>query len=315
MWLSALVASVSRRGPASSPASCRRRANAARRGRRSERTAGSLRTTGLLDQRRYLLADPLEGLLVLQCGAQRRVDERRVDRRRSQGGQRARPVERLGDAGDLVEVERAQALHQRSDLAGQPVGRLWRSGPDDRDLLLQVRVVDPVIQTAPVERVVHLTRAVRGDDHERRLAGADGAELGNRHLEVRQQLEEESLELLVGAVDLVDQQYGRSRVVVVDGVEQRSTEQELRAEDLKLGQAAVGRPVNVEDTGLAWPCGASGVIGDLYVPSTAPPASLVSVAVRVEGALPLDVPPWFATVTDTVHGSPLQRSRLIELTV
>ena len=44
-------------------------------------------------------------------------------------------------------------------------------------------------------------------------------------------LEQECLELLVGAVDLVDEQHRRDRVVVVDRVEQRPPQQEVRAED------------------------------------------------------------------------------------
>ena len=50
---------------------------------------------------------------------------------------------------------------------------------------------------------------------------AHGAELGNRDLEFREQLEQESLELLVGAIDLVDQQDGRTRAQRVDRLEQR----------------------------------------------------------------------------------------------
>ena len=44
-----------------------------------------------------------------------------------------------------------------------------------------------------------------------RLAALHGAELGDRQLEVRQQLEQVGLERLVGAVDLVDQQHRRLR--------------------------------------------------------------------------------------------------------
>src|SRR6266849_2781197 len=70
MNASARVASVRRRGPASRPASWRSRANALSRGRRSGACAvsGTLR---LLDQRRHLLADTLQVLLVLERGAHR----------------------------------------------------------------------------------------------------------------------------------------------------------------------------------------------------------------------------------------------------
>ena len=53
------------------------------------------------------------------------------------------------------------------------------------------------------------------------VGGADRAELGNRDLELREQLEQVALELLVGAVDLVDQQHRRPRPRRVDGLQQR----------------------------------------------------------------------------------------------
>src|SRR5579872_3044403 len=247
MWVSARVASVRRRGPASRPASCSSLAKAARRGSRSDRTAGSSRTAGLLDQRGHLLAHPLQVLLVLQRRAERRVDKRGVDLRRAESGERARPVERLRDPRNLVQVHRPQALDERGDLAGQPVRGLRRAGAADLDLLLEVRVVDPVVEAAALQRVVNLARAVRRDDHERRLARLDGAQLGNRNLEVGEQLEEERLELFVGAVDLVDQQHRCDRVVVVDRSEQRSAKEELRREDLALRELAIRRLVEKAD--------------------------------------------------------------------
>ena len=68
----------------------------------------------------------------------------------------------------------------------------------------------------------------------RALARPDGADLGHRHLEVGEDLEQERLELLVAAVDLVDQQ-DRRPAFVRDGLQQRPLEQERLAEDLRLG--------------------------------------------------------------------------------
>ena len=56
-----------------------------------------------------------------------------------------------------------------------------------------------------------LAGAVGGDDHDRRLRGLDRAELRDGHLEVGQHLEQERLERLVGAVELVDQEHRRRR--------------------------------------------------------------------------------------------------------
>ena len=70
-------------------------------------------------------------------------------------------------------------------------------------------MVDPVVEAAPLERVVQLAGAVGGEHDDRRHGGADGAELRDRHLVRRQHLEQERLELVVGPVDLVDQQHRR----------------------------------------------------------------------------------------------------------
>ena len=43
------------------------------------------------------------------------------------------------------------------------------------------------------------------------MRGLDRAELRDRHLEVGEHLQQERLERLVGAIELVDQQYRRTR--------------------------------------------------------------------------------------------------------
>ena len=79
--------------------------------------------------------------------------------------------------------------------------------PDDLELVLERRVVEPQVQAAALERLGQLARVVGGQQHDRVRAGLDAAELGDRELEVREQLEQHRLELLVGLVDLVDQQH------------------------------------------------------------------------------------------------------------
>ena len=71
-------------------------------------------------------------------------------------------------------------------------------------------------------------------------ARLDRADLGDRDLEVREHLEKEGLELLVGPVDLVDQQHDRP--VAVDRLEQRPADQELGAEELLLRDASPPAP-------------------------------------------------------------------------
>ena len=72
----------------------------------------------------------------------------------------------------------------------------------------------------------------------RRLGRDRLAELRDRDLEVRQELEQERLELVVGAVDLVDEQDDGS--VVLERLEQRAAQQEAPREQLALVDAALG---------------------------------------------------------------------------
>ena len=107
-----------------------------------------------------------------------------------------------------------------------------RAQRDDRELLVERRVVDVLVQAAAAQRVGDLARAVGRDDDERHRRRRDRAELGDRHLEVRQQLEQVRLERLVGAVDLVDQQHRRR--AQRDRLEQRPLQQVALGEDVLL---------------------------------------------------------------------------------
>ena len=61
-----------------------------------------------------------------------------------------------------------------------------------------------------------------------RRRGADRPELGDRYREVRQELEQERLELVVGAVDLVDQQHDRLGRIGLERLEQRPRSRKRR---------------------------------------------------------------------------------------
>jgi hypothetical protein len=91
-----------------------------------------------------------------------------------------------------------------------------------------------VVEAAPLERVVQLARAVRGQ-HDQRAAPADHRpDLRDRDREVGEELEQEGLELVVGAVDLVDQE--DRRALLLQCLEQRAPQQELAPEQLaRLG--------------------------------------------------------------------------------
>jgi len=113
--------------------------------------------------------------------------------------------------------------------AGQP-------GVQDLDLALQVRVVEPEVEAAPLERVVHLARAVGGEDDQRGLLGPHLTDLGDRDGVLGEHLEEEGLELVVGAVDLVDQQHARAGL---QRAQDGAGEQEARVVERGLDRVGV----------------------------------------------------------------------------
>ncbi len=198
---------------------------------------------------RPLAADLADVLLVLEDDAEGLVDELRRELAGTERQERRGPVERLGDARHLGQVGVAEPVDEADDLAGEPLGRLGDLGQDDLVFLLGRRVVDPVVEAAALERVVDLARPVRGQDHPRRGLGLDRADLGDRDLEVRQDLEQVRLELLVGAVDLVDEQHRRDAVGRLERLEERPADEEVGAEDV-VGGRLLGLAARLEQPDL-----------------------------------------------------------------
>ena len=58
----------------------------------------------------------------------------------------------------------------------------------------------------------------------------DRAYLRDRHARVREQLEQERLEVVVGSVDLVDEQHRRSRAGVLERAQERAADEVVRPE-------------------------------------------------------------------------------------
>jgi hypothetical protein len=125
-------------------------------------------------------------------------------------------------------------------LARDALVQLGRVQVHNLELALNVRVIEPEVEAAALECLRQLARVVGREQHQRVRASLDHAELWDRDLEVREHLEEHRLELLVGLVDLVDQQH--HGLLRADGVQERPREQEVLAEDvvLDLLPASVG---------------------------------------------------------------------------
>src|SRR5262249_23508174 len=94
---------------------------------------------------------------------------------------------------------------------------------------------DPEVQTAAFQRVMNLARSVRRQDHERRGSGSGSAEVRGRDLVVGKELEQEALELLLGAVDLLDEEHGRPAGLVTEGAQQGTPDEETLREQVLGG--------------------------------------------------------------------------------
>src|SRR5262249_19831751 len=130
-----------------------------------------------------------------------------------------------------------ETLDECHDTPTHVIGEPGNPSPDDLDLLLQRRVVDPVIEAATLERVVHVAGAVGREHDDGPVPRSQGAELRDRDLEIAEKLEEEALEFLVRAIELVDEQHGRSVVGRVDSLQQRTLEEEGLLEETLRGDA------------------------------------------------------------------------------
>ena len=169
-------------------------------------------------QRRHIL-------LRLQHDAERLVNRVGVQDVPVESDERGHPVDRLRHAGHFVQVFAAHLLHHRRHLLGQRRRRLRSARAHDRQFLLERRILNPLIQATPFQRVLHFARTIRRQDDERRLDGPHGAELGNGDLELRQQLEQKSLELFVGTIDFVDQQDSGAAPAGIDRLKQRALDE------------------------------------------------------------------------------------------
>ena len=92
------------------------------------------------------------------------------------------------------------------------------------DLELLAGIVDVEVQAAPLEGVAHLPGVVGGQEDQGLLvARRDGSDLGDGHLEVREHLEQEGLELGIRLVHLVHEQQRSASSDVIAFISGRGT--------------------------------------------------------------------------------------------
>ena len=93
-------------------------------------------------------------------------------------------------------------------------------------------------QAPSLEGLGEFTRVVRRQENEGDLTGGDRAQLGDRHLVVREDLQQQRLGLDLDAVDLVDEQ--NDGVLGSNRLEEGPRQEEIVAEDILLDSVPVG---------------------------------------------------------------------------
>lgn len=88
---------------------------------------------------------------------------------------------------------------------------------------------------------MELATPVRREDHHRRPLGVKRTEFGNRHRRFTEEFEEQRFELVIGPVDLVDQQHRDHRSLVTNAREDRAFLQELLGEQVRVVDRRVAR--------------------------------------------------------------------------
>ena len=111
---------------------------------------------------------------------------------------------------------------------------------DDLHLAVKGGVIDPVIEAAPLERVMHFAGAVGGEDDDGRFGCADRAEFRDRDLEIGERFEQEGLERFIGAVQFVDQQDRGAAGPRAHRLQERAFDQVVFGEQFRRQRVTVG---------------------------------------------------------------------------
>ena len=87
---------------------------------------------------------------------------------------------------------------------------------------------------------MHVTGAVRGDDHDWWNCCAKRAELGDGHRIVGKNFQQKCLEFVVSAIKFIDEQNGCNVMAIGDRVEERAAHQKAFAVELILDDSNIG---------------------------------------------------------------------------
>ena len=133
------------------------------------------REPSTLQQRAHLALCLTQVVLVLEDEGERLPHRGRIELAHAERAEAARPVEGLGDARGLAQVEPAEAGDETRHLRGEARVQVGDLQGDDLRLLLRPGEVDEEMQAAPDEGLREVARAVGGEDDDGAVAGADPA--------------------------------------------------------------------------------------------------------------------------------------------
>ena len=125
-----------------------------------------------------------------------------------QQDQGAGPVNRFADRRDFLQIHFAQFLNECDQLLVEAAGDIGHPGLDNLALQISIRKRNVQVQAATLQCITDFSRIVTGKEDQRFLVryGFDRADFRNRQLIVREHFKQQGFELVVGLVDLVNEQ-------------------------------------------------------------------------------------------------------------
>src|SRR5262249_26854368 len=102
-----------------------------------------------------------------------------------------------------------------------------------------IRISNPVVEAAALERIVHFTGSVGRNDDDRRGWRLYGAEVRHGGLEGPEHFQKKGLEGFVRPVDLIDQEHWCARRIRLQRLEQWALDEETLGKHVVLDAVAV----------------------------------------------------------------------------
>lgn len=148
----------------------------------------------------------------------------------SEGEEGAGPVDRFRHGRSLAQIEGTQSVDETRGLLTQL--RVELGDPSAQNLRLGggIGEVEKEIEASTFQGVGEVAGAIRGKDDDGALAGLDRSQLGNRYLELSEDLEKEGFEFLVRLVHLINEEHGRAGGG--EGSQQGAFEEKLPGKDV-----------------------------------------------------------------------------------